>query len=371
MSRRGPPGLRRIIFWQPIESPHQHDFLETLAGVFPGDVLLGVEAALPACRVAQGWRHVPHRQVQVVDVSTAEGFAALASHRGADALHVFSGFFSHPIVWSAFARLAGSTARLAVLTEAPEQGPWTGWLKRARGRRLVRRWEPRIELVLAMGEVGRRFFESIGFPSQKVVGFGYYLDVPGSPWPQVEASDDSDFRFIAVGQLIRRKGPDLLLEALSELDDRPWRCDFHGAGPLEGVLRRWNARSPRSDRIHFHPPVDNTTVRRALAASDCCVVPSRHDGWGMVVNEALIAGTPVVCTDGCGAADLIDDPVAGTVVPAGRSGPLAEALRSRLTAGKIGRAERCRVHAVALRHDPAAAARLFLASLPQNASPDR
>jgi glycosyltransferase involved in cell wall biosynthesis len=107
----------------------------------------------------------------------------------------------------------------------------------------------------------------------------------------------------------------------------------------------------------------NREVRRAIAASDCCVVPSRHDGWGMVVNEALIAGTPVVCSDGCGAADMIDDPVAGMVVPAGRVRPLAEALQRSLSAGKIDREHRRRVHAVAKRYDPAAGVRAFLDSL--------
>jgi glycosyltransferase involved in cell wall biosynthesis len=104
----------------------------------------------------------------------------------------------------------------------------------------------------------------------------------------------------------------------------------------------------------------NGEVRHAIAASDCCVVPSRHDGWGMVVNEALIAGTPVVCSDGCGAAAMIDDPAGGMKVPAGRVRPLAEALQRSLSAGKIDISGRRRVHAVAERFSPAAGVRLFL-----------
>ena len=159
--------------------------------------------------------------------------------------------------------------------------------------------------------------------------------------------------------MIRRKGLDLLMAALADLDGLPWRCDFYGSGPLEHELRRAAGRLPRA-RVGFHPPMANGEVRRAIAASDCCVVASRHDGWGMVVNEALIAGTPVVCSDGCGAADMIDDPVAGMVVPAGRVRPLAEALQRCLSAGKIDRELRYRVHAVAKRHDPAAGVREFL-----------
>ena len=204
MSRGVLVGLQRIVFWQPIESPHQHDFLEALSASVPVEVILAVESALPACRVDQGWRHAPHERVQLVDVSSAKGFGTLVAHRGTDSLHVFSGFFSHRIVWRAFRQLTSSAARLAILSEAPEQGPWTGGLKRARGRWLVGRWGQRVDFVLAMGGVGRRFFESIGIPRRKIGSFGYYLDVPDSPWPPAEETTGGDFRFIAVGQMIRR-----------------------------------------------------------------------------------------------------------------------------------------------------------------------
>ena len=353
-------GLRRIVFWQPIESPHQHDFLEALSAALPGEVILAVESALPACRIDQGWRHAPHERVRVVDISSVEGFETMVAHRGADSLHVFSGFFSHAIVWRAFRLLSTSSARFAILSEAPEQGPWAGWLKRARGRLLVRRWGSRIDFVLAMGDVGRRFFEAVGFPREKIGVFGYYLAVPAEPWPAVDRSVDGVFRFVAAGQLIRRKGFDLLLAALERLEGMPWRCDLYGNGPLRNELRRAAERLQIADRIGFHATLPNEAIRRAIAGSDCCVVPSRHDGWGMVVNEALIAGTPVICSDGCGAAAMIDDPEGGTVVPAGRVRPLAEALQRSLSAGKIEISGRRRVHAVAERFSPAAGVRLFL-----------
>ena len=360
MSRDVPAGLRRIVFWQPIVSPHQYDFLEALSAAVSGEVILAAESGLPAERVLQGWQQSPHEKVRVVDVSTAEGFKTLVAHRGADSLHVFSGFFSHAIVWRAFRLLSTSSARFAILSEAPEQGPWAGWLKRVRGRLLVRRWGSRVDFVLAMGDVGRRFFEAVGFPQEKIGVFGYYLAVPAEPWPAVNRSVDGVFRFVAAGQLIRRKGFDLLLAALAGLEGMPWRCDLYGNGPLRNELRRAAERFQIADRIGFHAPLPNEAIRRAIAGSDCCVVPSRHDGWGMVVNEALIAGTPVVCSDGCGAAAMIDDSDGGVKVPAGRVRPLAEALQRSLSAGKIEDGGRRRVHAVAERFSPTAGVRLFL-----------
>ena len=371
MSPGRPAELQRIVFWQPIVSPHQRDFLEALARSVSCEVILAAESGLPVDRASQGWPQARHERVRVVDVSSVEGFAETVAHRGADTIHLFSGFFSHAIVWRAFRQLTDSQARLAILSEAPEQGPWTGWLKRARGRFHIRRWGSRVDLVFAMGRVGRRFFESIGVPAQKIRDFGYYLDVHAAPWPTVGEPSDHIFRFVAVGQMIRRKGFDLLIAALARLEGMQWSCDLYGDGPLLGDLRRAAVRSPVHDRIRFHLPLPNDAIRREIAASDCCVLPSRHDGWGMAVNESLIAGTPVVCSDGCGAADLIDDPLAGEVVTAGMEGPLVKALQRALSGGKIRRERRRRVHAVAGRQAPEVGVRLFLDGLRDRASSSR
>jgi glycosyltransferase involved in cell wall biosynthesis len=56
------------------------------------------------------------------------------------------------------------------------------------------------------------------------------------------------------------------------------------------------------------------------------VLPSRFDGWGAVVNEALMVGTPVICSDRCGASDVIENGRNGYVFEADN----ADALLQRL-----------------------------------------
>lgn len=340
----------RIVFWQPIESPHQRDFLEAVAAAFPGDVVLAAERRLPAERVAQGWPAAVHERVRVVDASDPAVYRELVSHDTADTLHVFSGFFSHRIVWRAFRRLASSPARKAMLSEAPEMAFPTAWLKRLRGRFLVRRFGDRFDVVMAMGDLGRRFLEGVGFPAARVLTLGYRLAVPTRPWPPAPPATDGPVRFVAAGQCIRRKGFDVLLDALATLPARGWLCDIYGDGPLRGWLERRLVRLAIADRVHLRPTVASDTLRREIAAADWTVVPSRHDGWGMLVNESMIAGTPVVCSDGCGAADLVTDGDAGHVVPAGDPAALAGVLAACVAGGKIGEVRRRRVHAIALEH---------------------
>jgi glycosyltransferase involved in cell wall biosynthesis len=324
--------IDRIIFWQPFASPHQEAFLEAVAEQFPGEVILGVESDLPPERIAQGWRKPEHKRVRVVDISNPENHAALASHRGPDSLHVFTGFFSHPLVWAGFHKLKSSQARLAIYSEAPEQ-PWhTGWLKRLRGRWLAVRHAKRFAFVLAIGGIGCEFFERIGFPEEKIVPFGYYLAVPPLP-TEPARSHDRVFRFISAGQLIHRKGIDLLIKACEVLPQTGWHLDIYGDGPQRRRLEHQAARLALSERVSFHGMVSNDAVQRAIAAADCAVLPSRFDGWGMLVNEALAVGTPVICTRGCGSATVIaGDAALGCVVTHENALALNAALESMLQA---------------------------------------
>ena len=75
-------------------------------------------------------------------------------------------------------------------------------------------------------------------------------------------------------------------------------------------------------------------------AADLFVLPTREDIWGLVVNEAMAMGLPVVSTDMCVAAtELIEDGVNGYIVPVNDSKELTEAMKKMLRADSkaIGR----------------------------------
>jgi glycosyltransferase involved in cell wall biosynthesis len=327
--------ISRIVFWQPIASPHQEAFLEAVARQFTGEVILAVERDLPAERRAQGWRQPSHTNVKVIDISIPANHAALAAHATATSLHVFSGFFSHPLVWAGFRKLAGSEARLAIMSEAPEQTFVTGWFKRLRGKVLAARWASRFAFVLAIGGVGCEFFERIGFPQEKIVPFGYYLDV--QPLAEAAAARRADgvIRFVSAGQLIRRKGIDLLVKACSTLPTAGWRLDIYGDGPERQALERLVGQLQLAERVMFHGVIPSDAVRAVLSEADCAVLPSRFDGWGMLVNESLAVGTPVICTDACGGAAIVKDEQSGCVVPSDRVAPLAAALANAMAKGPV------------------------------------
>jgi glycosyltransferase involved in cell wall biosynthesis len=110
---------------------------------------------------------------------------------------------------------------------------------------------------------------------------------------------------------------------------------------LEQVVRE----SKLSDRIVFHGVIPSEQVRTVLAEADCAVLPSRFDGWGMLVNESLAVGTPVICTAACGAAAIVTDEQSGFVVPSGRAPALAAAVAAAVARGPIQSQTRITINA--------------------------
>lgn len=134
-------------------------------------------------------------------------------------------------------------------------------------------------------------------------------------------------RLLFSGALIPRKGIDLLVRAFVEVASSRRDCllDVMGAGPLEPQLQRWASRC--SGRIRFLGFKDWSDLPAVYAKADVLCVPSRYDGWGLVVPEGLAAGLPVLATDRTGAAiDLISPGQNGWMVPAGDLRALRDAL---------------------------------------------
>jgi glycosyltransferase involved in cell wall biosynthesis len=129
------------------------------------------------------------------------------------------------------------------------------------------------------------------------------------------------------GQLTKRKGIDILVHAFLQVSDfvPQLRLRIVGVGPeLDTLIDIIPTRSRhRVEFLGFQQPA---ALPEIFAASDIFVLPSRHDGWGVVVNEALGAGLPIVLSDRVGARDLVEDGRNGFIVPAGSVDPLANAL---------------------------------------------
>jgi glycosyltransferase involved in cell wall biosynthesis len=86
--------------------------------------------------------------------------------------------------------------------------------------------------------------------------------------------------------------------------------------------------APVSERVEFVGFRDWHELPGEYAAADVLCVPSRYDGWGLVVPEGLAAGLPVIATDRMGAAlEFVRRGRNGWLVPAGDEEALLGAMR--------------------------------------------
>ena len=110
------------------------------------------------------------------------------------------------------------------------------------------------------------------------------------------------FTFLYSGALIRRKGVDLVARAFVRLaaEHPQARLLIMGGGPLEKSLRR--ILRPCAPQVEFTGFKDWSALPDEYARADVLCVPSRYDGWGLVVPEGLAAGLPVISTRQTGAA---------------------------------------------------------------------
>ena len=130
-----------------------------------------------------------------------------------------------------------------------------------------------------------------------------------------------------VGRFLNFKGADLLLDALSQMKGQGWTCLLIGWGPEEKRLREQCASLKLKDKVQFidYFPAEKLVEYYVLAR--VLVVPSRVEPWGLVVNEGMACGTPVVVSNGAGSSlDLIEEGETGFRYPCNQTMKLAEIL---------------------------------------------
>lgn len=169
---------------------------------------------------------------------------------------------------------------------------------------------------------------------------------PGTdPAPLAAGGDGAAPALLTVGALIPRKGQDVMVAALSGLTGRPWQWTCVGRTDQDpgfaARVRAAVAAAGLAHRVRLPGALAGTALAEAYHHADLFVLPSRYEGYGMVVTEAVARGLPVVTTRS-GALPETLPPDAGLLVPPEDAGALAGILaallddrerRERLAAG--------------------------------------
>jgi glycosyltransferase involved in cell wall biosynthesis len=226
------------------------------------------------------------------------------------------------------------------------RGPRTRWLY-GRG----------VRHAVAISEAVRRRLLDAGVPSGRISVIPSAVDPHALAAPRERAGirrelglDDGEFCLLALAALERRKGIDVLLDALAELETPP-RVLVAGDGPCRAELEEQSARLGLATRVSFLGRRQDKAC--LLLACDALVLPSRAEGLGVAALEAMACARPVVASRVGGLADLVRDGETGLLVPPEDPEALARAIaalaRDAALCRRLGEAGAARI---AERHLP-------------------
>jgi glycosyltransferase involved in cell wall biosynthesis len=168
-----------------------------------------------------------------------------------------------------------------------------------------------------------------------IIGYGVEPDRlvvvrPGTDAaPKARGSQGARLHMLCVATLIPRKGHDVLVRALEALRDRNWHLTCAGSldrhPPTVARIRRLLGERDLDGRVVLAGELDAAGVSDQYDRADLFVLPTRYEGYGMAVAEAIARGLPVVASATGAIPELLADG-GGLLVPPGDPAALANAL---------------------------------------------
>lgn len=176
------------------------------------------------------------------------------------------------------------------LSERSEHG--RGWI-----RERLRQWLlPRADAVLTNGESGARYVKRFGVPDDRIFRIGQAPTIESFAAVPLDRLIEKTVRLVAVGRLIERKGllpfVDILIRWCKDHPDTQLELSCAGEGPLQEIIA--GQQLPPNLVLQMLGNVNYADMPRLYTDADMLVFPTLADEWGLVVNEAMAAGLPVL-----------------------------------------------------------------------------
>lgn len=182
---------------------------------------------------------------------------------------------------------------------------------------------------------GDEYFITYGADKNKIYKYPftslYDKDILMEPVDQREKIDlrrrlgiEEERVIITVGRFIYLKGFDVLIKSAAKLD-KNIGIYIIGGEPTEEYIKL--KKECLAENIHFEGFKSKYELLNYYKAADLFVLPTREDTWGLVINEAMACGLPIITTNRCIAGLELVDSENGCIIPTDSSQDLTDAIK--------------------------------------------
>jgi glycosyltransferase involved in cell wall biosynthesis len=299
-----------LYFWQNCVSPHQLPYIKE---IFNDERIGKVYLIAPVEELDErrdmGWERssltVPG--VEIIIAPDTKQVLDLFKKSLKHDIHLFSGTRAFSDVFHYFNISLGFNIKRGIITEPPFRYKVPIWMHKLRFLVLDYRYISKIEYIFAIGDSAVKYYRTWS-DKWKVIPFAYCVEENKHVFNEVTGK----CKLIYVGSLIHRKNVALLLKSLNHVTG-DFQLGIVGDGAEKERLEKYVIDNQLSDNVRFLGKKNNSEILNLLQHYDSLVLPSLHDGWGAVINEALQNGLYVICSDQCGAKTLIENSNRGIV----------------------------------------------------------
>jgi glycosyltransferase involved in cell wall biosynthesis len=330
-----------VILWAP-DMNHQH--AETWAAfqsLIQKPIRVITWSLLDKTRKDQGWIYKEYEglKTEVLNKNKWWSEGTTLINKNPDAIHVFVGFWTIRAFYLLFLYALSRGIKTAVLNEPysiscngyfREEPFILSWIKvkfrpflyqfTASIVKFLSRANP--PCILPLSLIAKEQFIQAGFQPQSIFPFGYFVSKNYLSSPPKKC--DGKLKMVFVGALLKRKGVDVVAQAVETLSKQGIQIslDVYGSGNPDIFI------SPSSNCVRYKGLIPQGQAQKVIAQYDLLILSSRHDGWGLVVNEALLQGVPVILSDRVGAKCLIESSDSGLLFKSEDVGDLAKKIKS-------------------------------------------
>ena len=286
----------KLFFWENIISHLRTPFFKELVKTNHYEVTLIVDQELTDGRKKLGWKINEIDGVRVL-IKPSEQQIIKIIEDNYMAYHCLSGINVYPSASLALKHLVKRGVKFSIYSEQFKKQGFKGLLRKFKSKVEFKKYGRYIKGVYAIGDDAVKWYKKAGYNSKLIHQWIYFSELFATPLIE------RDNNFLFVGELSDRKNILKLIDTFLKIKfTNSVKLKIVGSGILKEKILHASLKHP--DKIEYLGVLSTEAVREEMTKSKVLILPSIFDGWGAVINEALLSGCYCITSDNCGSKTL-------------------------------------------------------------------